>query len=101
MMIVHGGEKAYMLEKVNDFSHVNKLGSGNCRPEYDGTFFWGKIKKKKRKKKKKKERTFGNKKSVISFMWFPFLLLVSFQFVCPVWKFNFFKKTLFIVLSAL
>ena len=39
MAIVHGGEMAYMLERVNDFSHVNKLGSGNCRPEYDGTFF--------------------------------------------------------------
>ena len=37
MTIVHGGEKAYMLETVNDSSHVNKLGIVGL--EYDGTFF--------------------------------------------------------------
>ena len=37
MAIVHGGEMAYMLERVNDFSHVNKLGIVDL--EYDGTFF--------------------------------------------------------------
>ena len=43
MTIVHGGEEAYMLERVNDFSHVNKLGIVGL--EYDGTFFCGKKKK--------------------------------------------------------
>ena len=50
-------------QTLNDSSHVNKLGIVGL--EFDGTFFWG---------KKKKKRTFGNKKSVLSFMWFPFLL---------------------------
>ena len=37
MAIVHSGEMAYMLERVNDFSHVYKLGIVGLK--YDGTFF--------------------------------------------------------------
>ena len=42
MTIVHGGEKAYMLGRVNDFSHVNKLGIVGL--EYDAGLaqrIWG------------------------------------------------------------
>ena len=42
MAIVHGGEMAYMLERVNDSSHVNKLGIVGL--EYDGHFSEEKLK---------------------------------------------------------